>query len=201
MRVPVVRCLLLVSALFIGHVADAQLRLGATANVGLGAQHPSYSPQSAPGVVAIGIGMETSLTWSLGARVAATRLGSFSSRDDVSICIAPEPQWSIPDNCFEPNYAARYWLLSADALLQPRWSGPFFALGGAGWTMVSSRAYSRFRDSDEQDLPGSSAIWRAGAGVTLGSSPRAPRLELVTTRFVRRIGTAWSITALQLWIR
>ena len=180
--------------------AQTPRRLALTATSSVGTHHPSYSPLSAPGVWGVGVGAEATLTKGMMARVAATYLRSASNRDDLSICIAPELPWEVGVNCFEPNYAAWYGVFTADALVRPKWSGPVYGVGGAGFTVVSSRAYV-FDVPPAAGLPSGRAIWRSGAGLVLGRSPRAPRLEVTTTRFAGRIGTAKSVTTLQLWMR
>ena len=182
--------------------AEAQTpgRLALTAAVSVGTHHPSYSPLSAPGVWEVGVGAEARLTRGMVARVAATYLRSASSRDDLSICVAPEPPWEVGSNCFEPNYAAWYGVFTADVLVRPKWSGPVYGVGGAGWTAVSRQPYE-LDVPPAAGLPSGRAIWRSGAGLVLGRSPRAPRLEMTTTRFAGRIGTAKSVSTLQLWMR
>lgn len=180
--------------------AQTPRRLALTAAGSVGTHHPSYSPLSAPGVWGVGVGAEAMLTQGMIARVAATYLRSASNRDDLSICIAPEPPWEVGDNCFEPNYAAWYGTFTVDVLVRAKWSGPVYGAGGAGWTVVSSRAYV-FDLPPTAGLPSGRAIWRSGAGLVLGRSPRAPRLEVTTSRFAGRIGTARSVTTLQLWMR
>jgi hypothetical protein len=134
------------------------------------------------------------------ARVAATYLRSVSNRDDLSICIAPEPPWEIGNNCFQPNYAAWYAVFTVDFLLRPKWTGPVYGVGGAGWAVVSARPYV-FDVPPAAGLPSGRALSRAGVGLVLGRSPRAPRLEVTTSRFAGRIGTAKSVLTLQLWMR
>lgn len=182
--------------------AEAQTpgRLALTAAAGVGGHQPSYAPLSAPGVWGVGIGAEMRLARDVIARVSANYLRSASNRDDLSICMAPEPPWEPGSNCFEPNYAAWYGLFTADAVVRPAWSGPVYGVGGAGWTEVSRQPYV-FDVPPATGLPNGRAIWRYGAGFVLGRSPRAPRLEMTTTRFAGRIGTATSVTTLQLWMR
>ena|SRR5688572_1260299 len=182
--------------------AEAQTpdRLALTWGVSVGGQHPSYAPLSAPAVWGVGVGAEVTLSRDVITRVAATWLRSASNRDDLSICIAPEPPWDVGSNCFEPNYAAWYGLFTADVAVRPKWSGPLYGVGGAGWTVVSRQPYV-FDVRPAAGLPHGRAIWRYGAGLVLGRSPRAPGLEMATTRFAGRIGTAKSMTTLQLWLR
>jgi hypothetical protein len=180
--------------------AQTSERLALTAAINVGTHHPSYSPLSAPGVWGATVGAEAILTERMMARAATTYLRSASTRDDLSICIAPEPPWELGTNCYEPNYAAWYGLLSTELLVRPKWSGPMYAMGGAGWTIVSSQAYA-WGTSPTAGLPSGRGVWRFGGGLVLGRSKRAPRLEFATIRFAGRIGDARSVTTLQLWMR
>ena len=180
--------------------AQTPRRLTFTAAGGLGTHHPSYSPLTAPMVWGVGIGAEARVARGVMARVAATHLRSASTRDDLSICMAPEPPWELGSNCFEPNYAAWYAMFTTDVILGPVWARPLYAIGGTGWTVVASQPYVWSAPAND-DLPSGRALWRFGGGVVLGRSTRAPRLELATSRFAGRVGTAKSVTTLQFWMR
>jgi hypothetical protein len=193
-------CPALLLVLAFGGEAQTPRRLTLTASAIAGGHHPSYPPLTAPMLWGVSIGAEASIATSLLARVAATNLRSASTRDDLSICIAPEPQWSVGTNCYEPNYAAWYWLFSTDLLARPTWSGPLYALGGAGWSMIASKAY-RWGSSPTAAFPTGRGVWRFGGGLVLGRSVRAPRFEVANSRFAGRVGDAKNVTTLHVWIR
>ena len=100
----------------------------------------------------------------------------------------------------EPNYAAWYGVVSGDLLWRPHRFGPVYGLAGCGWSLVSTRPYV-WSVPPTAGLPRGSALWRVGAGLALGRSPRAPRLELATSQFATRVGTAKRVHTLQLWLR
>jgi hypothetical protein len=180
--------------------AQAPRRVAFTVAGSLGAHHPSYAPLTAPMVWGVAIGAEAALVRGVVARFAATHLRSASTRNDLSICMAPEPQFELGTNCFEPNYASSYSMITTDVVVHPGWAGPLYVLGGGGWTLVSSRPYLWSTPADG-GLPSGSALWRFGGGVVLGRSRRAPRLELATSRFADRVGTAKSMATVQVWMR
>ena len=181
--------------------AQTPKRVAFTATVAVGTQHPSYTTHPAPLLWGAGLGAEVALRRGIVGRVAAAHFRAATpTRNSLSVCIAPEPPWELGTNCYERNFAAWYGAFTAELILRPIWSGPVYGVGGVGWTVVSSRPYV-WSVPPRAGLPGNRALYRFGGGTLLGRSPRAPRLELATTRFVDRIGTAKSMATLQLWIR
>jgi len=165
-----------------------------------GGQHPSHGVKSAPALFGLAAAIEPQIWTAVSLRASTTWLRSVSLRDDVSVCISPEPQYA-PPNCFEPAYPTWYAVFAGDVLMRPTAHWPLYATVGAGWTNVSSKTYSWGKLATEDTPLRSSGQWRVGGGVTLGRSVLAPRIEMVQSRFMRDVGTARRLVTLQLWLR
>jgi hypothetical protein len=165
-----------------------------------GAQHPSHGAKSSPHLFGLAAAIEPQLWTAVAVRASTTWLRSVSVRDDVSVCISPEPQYA-PPNCFEPAYPTWYAVFAGDMVVRPMPHWPVYATVGVGWSKVSSKAYSWGKPATEDTPLKSSGQWRIGGGVTLGRSLLAPRIELTQSRFMRDVGTAQRLVALQLWLR
>ena len=190
-------------ALLIPGAARGQERpaLMATLSGTVGVQRPSYAPLTAPQLFGMGAGAEVRWSSYLVVRGTVNWKRSVSVRDDLSVCLFFTPPDSGPPSCFKPRYAEWYIALAADLLGHHRWTGPFYGIAGGGWTAVSRQTYAwTAREPDSTTLK-PRAIVRWGVGATLGRSIRAPRLEVVRTRFAGAIGTARQLTAMGLWLR
>ena len=166
-----------------------------TVGVTLGAPRPSYSPLDAHGLAGVQLGAEVSVG-PLQVRPSAWLLERIPGADDLSICIRAV-RTTTGTTCFEPTYSRRYFGLSTDLLLTAPPLGPVYLLTGAGWTALHGGTVQ----PSSRPLPSQRALWRVGAGVRLGRSVRAPRLEGSTTEFARAAGTARRLVAIQLWLQ
>jgi hypothetical protein len=169
---------------------------GVIGGVSIGTQAPAYGPQGAPHLLGVGVGLEKSFRSELTARISASWAKSTSEADDIAACF-PRP----PIACFVPAYAQWYATFAVHGVWAPRWVQPAYVVTGLGWTSVPDEPYSQWGAPTETQPVGSTPIVEAGIGLVLGSSRRAPRFEVLVTRFADPVGSANRLTQARLWLR
>jgi hypothetical protein len=169
---------------------------GVIAGVSIGTQAPAYGPQGAPHLLGVGVGLEKSFRSELTARISGTWAKSTSEADANAACF-PRP----PIACFVPAYAQWYATFAVHGVWAPRWGQPGYLVAGLGWTAVSDEPYDQGSQPNETQPIGSVPIVEAGIGIVLGSSRRAPRFEVLVTRFADPVGSANRLTQARLWLR
>jgi hypothetical protein len=190
---------LVLTALASGAVNTISAQSGETgviAGVSIGTQAPAYGPPGAPHLLGVGLGVERTFRSELTARISASWAKSTSMADANAACF-PRP----PIACFAPAYPQWYATVAVHGLWEPRWGRPAYLLGGLGWTAVSDEPYDFGRPPTETQPIGPTPVVEAGIGMGLGSSRRAPRFEIVVTRFADPVGSAHRLTQARLWLR
>jgi hypothetical protein len=166
------------------------------AGISVGTQAPGYGPPGAPHLLGVGVGLERSFRSEVTARISASWAKSWSMADANAACF-PRP----PIACFVPAYAQWYATFAVHGVWAPRWVQPAYVVAGLGWTSVPDEPYSQGRPATETQPVGSTPIVEAGIGLVLGSSRRAPRFEVLFTRFADPVGSANRLTQARLWLR
>ena len=159
---------------------SAQARTGAYSDLaglslsGLETKHPEG------GILATGfvLGLERRLREGVGIRgVATVSRGNFFA-DGIALC-HPTPTGCLPDAIFPT------WILSAsiEGALTPRRGWPLRLLAGGGGVYAANPKENQ-RKAPSLPLPSVlRASWRAGFEIPLGSSRRAPALQLTHMGF------------------
>lgn len=165
-----------------------------TIGLSVGLPGPLHPPRAAPLMLSAGVGAE----WSRSSLTLRPHLGgSFGMGpfgDDLSICLGPDPE---TNGCYEPAYSRTAGTASLDLLWTPAEGRGLFGLLGTGVTRFSRTS----AEPSGISIPPVRAHWRLGAGIVLGSGPRAPRLEMARTTFVGSAGSAHRWTSFGVWMR
>jgi hypothetical protein len=165
-----------------------------TASLSVSLPGPLYPPRAAPLMVGVAAGLEGRRA-SLAVRPHLgfyRGIGPFG--DDLSICLGPGPG---PGQCYEPAYSRYAGTGGLDVVISPQRGHGLFAAVGGGLTVFGRQT----AEVSRIDVPRARGHWRVGGGVTLGSSQRAPRLELARTTFTSAAGSAQRWTSFGLWLR
>lgn len=156
------------------------------------------TPHPEGGIATAGIvlGIERSLTTAFSLRALASPTRGVFSADDIALC-HPEGGGCLPDAVF-PTWMSG---LAVEGSLAPRGGLPIRLVGGLGATLASApRENQRTRGIvDESAVV--RATWRAGLELPLGSSSKAPFVQLTRTGFGVRAFSVSSVDAVTVSFR
>lgn len=147
---------------------------------GIGVQvfRASHPEGGTSGLIAL-IGARRVVSDQVSATVIATAAQNFFSGDDISICHGNPEVGCLPD----PVYPTRFYTLELQGAFAPVPEWPVRIVGGGG-VSHAAKAREAERHPPEPDLGSKTqAMWRAGLDVSLGSSLRAPRLQVTRAGF------------------
>ena len=173
--------------------SDAQERVPRTLLVGgltAGGVRTAH-PEGGIGTVGIVLGVERqpATTFSLRALASLTR-GIFLV-DGIDLC-HPVGNGCLPDGVF-PTWMSG---LALEGSVAPRVGWPMRLVGGLGAMVASDPRVNQRRKAPVDENAAVRATWRAGLEIPLGSSSKAPFVQLTRTGFTERAFSASSVDAL-----
>lgn len=177
------------SALGAQGVSRTQISLGLSVSA-LQTSHPEGGPIGLGG--SLGVARRVSEHASLRAILGVT--GSVTTMDDVSVCHDPQPDGSCLADAVFPR-----WLTNAEVqtALLPMRQYPLGIVIGAGLARSDGAGTNRKNASiiSESKTRG---LWRAGVELSLGRSPRSPRIQLSRAGFSSSVYSTKFVDALVL---
>ncbi len=173
--------------------SDAQERVPRTLLVGgltAGGVRTAH-PEGGIGTVGIVLGVERqpATTFSLRALASLTR-GIFLV-DGIDLC-HPVGNGCLPDGVF-PTWMSG---LALEGSVAPRVGWPMRLVGGLGAMVASDPRVNQRRKAPVDENAAVRATWRTGLEIPLGSSSKAPFVQLTRTGFTERAFSASSVDAL-----
>lgn len=172
-----------VSGLIVLAISTSSLGAQASTNrtiLSLGLAASSYRtshPEGGPLGLGATVSIERWLSQRVSARAVVGATNGVSTADDIGVC------HGVPGNCL-PDAMFPKWLTTAE--LQGAFAAavrvPLRLVGGVGFAR-SDGARENQRNAPVVSDSRTRGLWRAGIELSLGRSPRSPRLQLSRTGF------------------
>lgn len=178
--------------------SDAQQRTPRTllvAGVTVGGVRTPH-PEGGIATAGIVLGLERSLTATFSLRALASLTRGVFSADDIALC-HPVGSGCLPDAVF-PTWMSG---LALEGSVAPRVGWPIRIAGGIGATLASDPRENQRNGGTVDESATVRPTWRAGLEIPLGSSGKAPFIQLTRTGFTERAFSVSSVDAVTVSFR
>lgn len=146
--------------------------------IGLQIFRTSHPQGGAAGPVAL-FGARRAVSDHMSASLIATAAHNYLNGDDISICYGDPEIGCLPD----PIYPTRFYTLELQVAFAPMRRWPVRLVSGGGLSHAAKGRVTRRHPPDPDLGSRTQALWRGGLDVSLGSSRRAPRLQVTRAGF------------------
>ena len=153
-------------------------------------------PEGGIATAGIVLGLERPLTAAFTLRALASLTRGVFLVDDIALC-HPVSGGCLPDAVF-PTWMSG---LALEGTVAPREGWPIRLAGGLGATLASDPRENQRNRGMVDESAAVRASWRAGVEIPLGSSSKAPFVQLTRIRFTERAFSASGVDAVTVSFR
>lgn len=178
--------------------SDAQERVPRTvvvAGLTVGGLRTAH-PEGGIGTVGLVLGVERQLATPFSLRALASLTRGIFLVDGIDLC-HPVGNGCLPDGVF-PTWMSG---LALEGSVAPRVGWPLRLVGGLGAIVAYDPRVNQRRKVPVDESAAVRATWRAGVEIPLGSSPKAPFVQLTRTGFTECAFSASSVDAITVSFR